>query len=858
MRTAFRTILVPALLAFIALPALAAAPVFTGDVEADFTTAGTIVVVDPGGKDVGVPVALPAGTISGWDLKSIRLWYDAVADTMYVGFNTFGIAGDADGDGKPGSPGPALAGLGGLDLPDMGGTESFALLLDTDEDGIWDIIAGVSASTDISDFTVATFAGNAIVPALSFGADLPAHTGALFANPSSSQPDLEFTITNFSQLANSSGGDSQLSFAINGFMGSFDDAGFGEDFAPGVGQPIQVCFDVDGDGFDTCNGDCDDSDPSIHPNGQEICNGQDDDCDTQIDEGPPACDDGDACTSGDTCIAGSCQGTSTVPCGDGNPCTLDSCLALTGCINSPNDGAPCTDGNACTQDDACQAGVCQGVGALTCDDGDVCTTDTCTPGAGCVHAPASGSACDDGDVCTDNDVCINGGCSGVPLACDDGNVCTVDVCQAGVGCTSVALADGAECGTGVCGPVCQAGECISGSDPTDYCGGVSEAGWCDGHTLTRCVDGDVQTTDCLSLGRACGWDDGDLDGAGAHDCVEQDTTCADIPDSGKCDGSLLTWCDTDDGTVHTWDCGDDAEHCGWTGSFYCCHPLDQCVPKCGGKACGDDGCGGTCGTCDGEDLCTDSGHCLACGAGGPPGPVDPGPVNPGPIPGTLPPGCTVSDACGDVSAGGRCDGHGLSRCVFGTPVTVDCPTLGGICGWNTNANQLGCVAVAQPCDGVSGIGACDGSELTTCVGGNTVIADCADTGRQCVFTGTQYECALADACVAQCKGKACGDDGCGGDCGACGDGHACSESNRCLPCGTSSMTDPLTQPGGSELGYPEGTLELEVLRNGGQPLPVAPPSTGCSAAPTAPGPIVPAVVVLLLAAMVAIRRRFAR
>ncbi len=45
------------------------------------------------------------------------------------------------------------------------------------------------------------------------------------------------------------------------------------------------CVDGDGDGFTTCDGDCDDSNASIHPGAVEICNGKDDDCDGAVDEG---------------------------------------------------------------------------------------------------------------------------------------------------------------------------------------------------------------------------------------------------------------------------------------------------------------------------------------------------------------------------------------------------------------------------------------------------------------------------------------------------------------------------------------------------------------------------------------------
>ena len=38
-------------------------------------------------------------------------------------------------------------------------------------------------------------------------------------------------------------------------------------------------------------------------------------------------------------------------------------------------------------------------------------------------------------------------------------------------------------------------------------------------------------------------------------------------------------------------------------------PLDACAPTCGARVCGDNGCGGTCGTCAGSTACDASGAC---------------------------------------------------------------------------------------------------------------------------------------------------------------------------------------------------------------------------------------------------------
>ena len=216
---------------------------FTGNVESDFTDAFTVTVADPFGADVGMPGVYPPGTISGNDIKDVRFYYDSSTDILYVGLNTYTIAGDVDSDGDPGNTGPNLVASGGVDIANFGETESFCLFLDLDMDGTYDVIAGVSGLTDIFNFSVNVFSGNPTIPQFSFGAALPAHTGALFANPSASQPDLEFTILSFSTLPLSSGSDANVDiFNFNTFIGSSQDDGIGEDFVSGTHGPKELDF----------------------------------------------------------------------------------------------------------------------------------------------------------------------------------------------------------------------------------------------------------------------------------------------------------------------------------------------------------------------------------------------------------------------------------------------------------------------------------------------------------------------------------------------------------------------------------------------------------------------------------------
>ena len=89
----------------------------------------------------------------------------------------------------------------------------------------------------------------------------------------------------------------------------------------------------------------------------------DDSCDPELgcvfSDTDGVCDDGNLCTEGDTCAEGVCAGT-LLECDDDNECTKDDCDPFQGCTNQPTSG-PCDDGDGCTVDDLCgDDGICVG------------------------------------------------------------------------------------------------------------------------------------------------------------------------------------------------------------------------------------------------------------------------------------------------------------------------------------------------------------------------------------------------------------------------------------------------------------------------------------------------------------------
>jgi hypothetical protein len=198
---------------------------FTGNVAHDFnpqTNPGVEVITDSLHENDPIHIDQPAwmtdsGLVSGWNIKDVRVDYDAKTDTLYVGVNTYGIAGNVDGNGTPGIPDPRLTAAGGTDPANFGGDKSMAVGFAPLNGQYHEfdlptpvIVAGISGDKatqtgpGLDGFNVAKYAGGAGPGSLDlvtgFGQMLTAGLGNLAFNPSAQHPGFEFTITNFSKL----------------------------------------------------------------------------------------------------------------------------------------------------------------------------------------------------------------------------------------------------------------------------------------------------------------------------------------------------------------------------------------------------------------------------------------------------------------------------------------------------------------------------------------------------------------------------------------------------------------------------------------------------------------------------------
>ncbi|MFH1532103.1 MAG: hypothetical protein ABIK09_15365 [Pseudomonadota bacterium] len=335
------------------------------------------------------------------------------------------------------------------------------------------------------------------------------------------------------------------------------------------------------------------------------------------------CDDGDGCTTDDHCAAKTCIGT-PVLCDDEDPCTADSCDSATGLCEFDAAGAQgldCDDGIPCTHEEVCDDGTCVGT-PKACDDSNPCTLDTCDEATGvCLHTDADDlSGCDDGNPCTGLDQCSGGECAGVllepgvevPEACgcltdddclalEDGDLCngslycdldgdsgicdlapeSVPDCDDGIGCSDDLCDPEVGCLHLPVDEIC--GDDIDCTD--DFChlsAGCYNMPW-----GPRCDDGNDCTSDICYNETGC-----------SYTALQNTIPCGEPDGWGNCQGGQCS-CNPQCAGLN---CGPDG--CGGTcgtcqGALNeCVFGTCECVPDCGSKTCGINGCGGWCGFCD--------------------------------------------------------------------------------------------------------------------------------------------------------------------------------------------------------------------------------------------------------------------
>jgi len=392
-------------------------------------------------------------------------------------------------------------------------------------------------------------------------------------------------------------------------------------------------------------------------------------------------------------------------------------------------------------------------------------------------------------------------------------------------------------------------QCSIGTQVADTCGDISYEGCCSpDQTLQWCENSVLCAIACAQnpdpTGQKCGWSDT----AGFYDCgqyavVEPTCThpydcpgscvpCGSIGYEGCCDGLVVTWCEC--GCLRTIDCSLNAapnNTCGWKADvgYYDCgavgaeptgtFPLEcsggPCVPSCGGRQCGDDGCGGSCGTCPAGYVCNASGLCEVgtcvpscagkqCGSDGCGGTCGTCPADQTCVDGA----CTGGGGCGaDPSATclNACGGAGSGDCWcddsckdFGDC----CPDYTACCGGGGATYPDACLGLSTPsaptCPaGLAFAGCCDASgRAVWCDGGQLYCLDCAGNGYTCGWSADsgfydcdqvgpdpsgQYPISCDGSCTPSCAGKQCGSDGCGGTCGTCPGGQTCT-SGQCVGC----------------------------------------------------------------------------
>ena len=206
-------------------------------IQCDFSDTGVVTSYSAtDGLDVALPQSPWPYNFSGWDIDGIEFTYSNDSDTLSVNIDYFGIAGDADGDGDPGETSTALQNNGGIDSTNLGGSEHIYVLFDLNVDGAFDLVVGVPQQEGIQpsqNLRFANYTGNGnSVGVGDFGTLAINGVAHLNELPSAANPDFNFTISNWSNIAIDNTTSLLVdpnSFDFQVYSGSFQDDGIGED-----------------------------------------------------------------------------------------------------------------------------------------------------------------------------------------------------------------------------------------------------------------------------------------------------------------------------------------------------------------------------------------------------------------------------------------------------------------------------------------------------------------------------------------------------------------------------------------------------------------------------------------------------
>ena len=487
------------------------------------------------------------------------------------------------------------------------------------------------------------------------------------------------------------------------------------------------------------------------------------------------------------------------------------------CADYPDTSGSCLllSNTKCISDDPYK---CQDLGEVWCYQ----KIATCAPADYCVDPLTAGAQCVE---CTEDAHCGAGGecksyecVGGTPLACGDYpnavGACSFigqTQCKSGAPhqCTSFgAVQCWAKTASCEAGTICASDGSACIPDPLGQpCGDVTDDGECDGDTLSKCVAGYLEVTDCTLSAQLCTVDSG----SGEADCTEAVSPCTDVPAEGLCVGEVLVTCEG--GALQNTDCAAQALTCAFhepTGVYAC---IEAVV-----AACNDVPAEGVC-IGDMLALCVDGAvQNIDCAAEGKVCGLDA-------IQGAN--AClTPAMGCDALPPEGECADGVLYYCDGGLPASIDCAAFDlecaydegqgwydclesctgscegkacgtdgcgvscGACGDGQLCSAEGaCVDVAGPCGAVTADGECQGDVLRECVGGQLKSTDCAATGKTCELVEDKgwYDCVGAAGC--DCATKQCGKDGCGGSCGACAGDETCTADGQCVSgCGDVGQT----------------------------------------------------------------------